>query len=117
MRVEAEDLASTSVLSIFAELAEPDRAHPLIGDQEAGEVEVATRQPLAPHRPPKCCCLTENIGLKEVDVTNLPGRSMGLPNLFSICDSCLADDDHTLGHLAILLPGVCLGKTTRESLH
>jgi hypothetical protein len=64
----------------------------------------------------KCCCLTENIVLKEVDVSNLPRRSMGFPNLFSISDSCLTDDDHTLGHLEILLPGVCLGKTTRESL-
>ena len=57
-----------------------------------------------------CCCLTENIGLKEVDVSNLPRRSMGFSNLFSISDSCLTDDDHTLGHLEILLPGVCLGK-------
>ena len=35
---------------------------------------------------------------------------MGFPNLYSVSGSCLTDDDHTLGHFEILLPGVSMGK-------
>lgn len=98
MEVEAKDLTPTGHLFISTEVRVPDNTTALFGHHEAGEVEGAVGQDVVPHPPSVCRCLLENIGLKEIDVGDLPGRRVRFADLFCVGDSCPTNDDGLLGH-------------------
>ena len=110
VQVEAEYFASAGLLFGWPELREPDDMSPLFCHQEASEIEIAACEYLAPHRPPRRRRQPKDLGIKEVDVGNLPRRSVGFADLFCVCHSCPTHHNHIPGHLEMFLPGARLSK-------